>query len=112
MKMPSQVSMMLTHKVKVPAPLKPIKGVTPWGVGKGYRRCRREYAKQMRQWKRGPKTRTVQVYVPVATVEMISTTPAEPRDGFWDEEITIPTAKFAEFTFNIKPESRGLFLGQ
>ena len=112
MKMPSHhVSVMMTKKVKVPTPLKPIKGITPWGVGKGYRRARREYAKQMRQWKKGPKTHTVKVYVPLATVEMIPTTPDEPRDEFWDTPSKIRTGMTAEFTFNIKPESRGLFYG-
>lgn len=107
--MPNQMSVTMTQVVTMAEPVHPIKG-SLFGVGKKYRANCRHWAKTMRKWKKGPKTRTVSFYVPVATVEMVSTTPAEPRDGYWDESRKIPTSFEAEFT--ITPESRGLFLGQ
>ena len=106
MKMPSTMSVMLDQKVNVPAPLKPIKGEYPWGVGKAYRRCRREYAKQMRQFKKGPKTIHRRIYVPFAQVELVMARNEEDAEV---RQVAKPVT--AEFTFQVTPESRGLFYG-
>lgn len=61
-------SLVLTQQCGKPAPLKPIKGVYPWGVGKKYRRCRRAYAQAMRKHKRDKTLYTVRTYIPKAKV--------------------------------------------
>lgn len=110
MKMPNQLSVMVTHKVRTLPPWKPTKGEAPAGVGKKYRAARRQYRRSYRAWVRKNEYVTQTLYIPVANVEIVTTTPAEPRDGYWDTPRRIPTS--FEATFSIKPESRGLFLGQ
>lgn len=103
MKVPNEVSVVLTQVVDLPAPVKPIKGVYPWGVGKKYRRCRRGYAQVMRRWKKGPKTITNRIYVPFAQIEMVMARNEE------DAEVRRTTESVtAEFT--IKPTT-GRFFG-
>ena len=66
-------ALQLTQQCGKPAPLKPIKGVHPWGVGKKYRRCRRQYAQAMRKHKRDKTLYTVRTYVPNAQVSIEGT---------------------------------------
>lgn len=60
--------------VPAPPPMKPIKGRYPWGVGKAYRRSRREYARQLRAHKKAGGTVTRTIYLPdvALTVDRIS----------------------------------------
>lgn len=61
---PSTHAVLIEQKVQQPAPLKPIKGVYPWGVGKKYRACRRRYAQAMRKHKKTAGWHTEKTYYP------------------------------------------------
>lgn len=108
--MPNQVSVMMTQIVTLQAPVHPIKS-SLFGVGKKYRANCRHWQRATKQWKKGPKTRTIQVLIPTATIEMVTTTPEEPRDNYRDQPRKIPTSFQAEFTITPTAESRGLFFG-
>lgn len=106
MKMADQMAVMLTYRVKTLPPWKPVKGESPFGVGKSYRAARRQYRRAYREWVRKDEYVTQRMYVPMANVEVTMSTPAEPTDDF---RIKTPKTVQADFTFT--PASTGPFYG-